>query len=350
MSYFLRNGNTFKVTNELNMDLHEKLPAGNYVIKLDVFENFFLEQVESFSSPSKVYGRVVDTVSRMMTSFEDRPASTGVLLTGEKGSGKTLLARALSIECASRGIPCIVINTPWRGDKFNTFIQSIDQACMILFDEFEKVYDREEQTEVLTLLDGVFPSKKLFVLTCNDKWRLDEHMHNRPGRIFYLMDFRGLDEEFIIEYCKDNLKNQTYIDTVCRVSAMFKEFNFDMLKALIEEMNRFNESPQDALKLLNIKPEFGGNHVYDVSIHVAGTEIPQSQVEDQRWHGNPLQGTVSVDYYKARGDENYETVQVTTDELTTMDIRKGKFVFNNKGGVQVTLTRQKEKEFTYMDF
>ena len=29
------------------------------------------------------------------------------------------------------------------------------------------------QTHVLTLLDGVFPSRKLFVLTCNDKYRID---------------------------------------------------------------------------------------------------------------------------------------------------------------------------------
>ena len=85
---------------------------------------------------------------------------------------------------------------------------------MVLFDEFEKVYDSDEQEEMLTLLDGVFPSKKLFVLTCNDKWRVNQHMRNRPGRIFYMLDFTGLDEDFVVEYCHDNLKNLANIDGV----------------------------------------------------------------------------------------------------------------------------------------
>ena len=29
------------------MDLHESLPAGNYVVKMDPFENFFLEAIDS---------------------------------------------------------------------------------------------------------------------------------------------------------------------------------------------------------------------------------------------------------------------------------------------------------------
>jgi hypothetical protein len=31
MSYFLKNGNTFKVADEASLDIHNLLPAGNYV-------------------------------------------------------------------------------------------------------------------------------------------------------------------------------------------------------------------------------------------------------------------------------------------------------------------------------
>ena len=186
MTYFLKSGNTFRVSSKEAMDLHEHLPAGNYVIKKDMFENLFLEHIDSFEIKGKRYGDLNRNCDRILNTFLDRPATTGVMLAGEKGSGKSLLAKAVSLQAAAQGIPTIVINSPFCGDKFNAFIQSIEQPVVILFDEFEKVYDSQEQEAILTLLDGVFPSKKLFMLTCNDKWRIDQHMRNRPGRIYYM--------------------------------------------------------------------------------------------------------------------------------------------------------------------
>jgi hypothetical protein len=84
---------------------------------------------------------------------------------------------------------------------------------------------------MLTLLDGVFPSKKLFILTCNDKWRIDKHMRNRPGCIFYMLDFKGLDADFIREYCEDRLDAKEYIE---RIDA-------DNCAEILEEANVQNE-------------------------------------------------------------------------------------------------------------
>ena len=239
MSYFLKSGNTFRVSTKEAMDLHEKLPAGNYVVKeMPMDGPLYLEHIESFEIKGKRYGDLDRNCDRIISTFLDRPASTGVMLTGEKGSGKTLLAKMLSIKGYDKGYPTIVINQPWCGDEFNAFIQSIEQPVIVVFDEFEKVYGEDEQEQILTLLDGVFPTKKLFVLTSNDKWRINQHMRNRPGRIFYLIDFKGVDGNFIREYCNDNLNAKEHIERIVNVSTMFKEFNFDMLKALVEEMKR----------------------------------------------------------------------------------------------------------------
>lgn len=333
------------------MDLHDRLPAGNYVIKQDPFKNFYLEEIDSFEIKGKVYGDILKNTDRILTTFADRPASTGVMLAGEKGSGKTLLAKNISAQAQHNGIPTIVINAPWCGDAFNSLIQSIEQPTIILFDEFEKVYDREGQEAILTLLDGVFPSKKLFVLTCNDKWRVDNHMRNRPGRIFYMLEFKGLDADFIREYCADNLKDKQHIEQICRVATMFDEFNFDMLKALVEEMNRFNETPQESMKMLNARPEFANEIRYSVELTVDGEVVPKERLEDLTWHGNPLNQTINIDYkvYDQIEPEEFdwENAKFFTEDLKKVDANSGQFVFENEEGAKIKLTKVRTKSFNY---
>lgn len=326
MSYFLKSGTSYQVTSKEALDLHEKLPVGNYVVKKNPTSGvLYLETIDPFTFAGKQYGDISKMRDRVLHTFQHRPNSTGVMLAGEKGSGKSLLAKLTCIKGYSEGIPTIVINSPWVGDDFNELLQNIEQPTIVLFDEFEKVYDTEDQEKILTLLDGVFPSKKLFIITCNDKWRVDNNMRNRPGRIFYMVDFSGLAEEFIVEYCKDNLKDVQHITRITQIASLFSEFNFDMLKALIEEMNRFDESPDEALKMLNVKPEFDRAEgvEYSVQLFIDGVPVNADDLDDSIWKGNPLLSEMDISYKVHTVDKDGDAVfKWFSTEFKPLEIKK----------------------------
>ena len=339
-------------TPESALDIHNELPVGSYIVQVTPMGDLYYEEVDSFTVNFKRYGDNIRHTDRIIDTFVSRDVSTGVMLAGEKGSGKSLLAKTLSIKAQELGYPVIIINSPMYGDNFNKFIQDLQQPAVILFDEFEKVYNKEQQESILTLLDGVFPTKKLFILTCNDKWRIDSHMRNRPGRIYYMIDFKGLSVEFIQEYCQDNLNNKTYIDQICKISGLFSQFNFDMLKALVEEMNRYDETPQEAMALLNAKPEFdNANDRFDVKLQIGGVEVPSKDLYNSTWTGNPLmQSNMSFEYCSYdKDDEDGEWIyaRYKQDDLKHIDSIAGKFVFVNSDNEILTLTKEKKSQFDY---
>lgn len=358
MTYFLKQGNTYKVSKKEALDLKERLPAGNYVIKKnEMTGEMYLEQIDRFEFKGKVYGDTNRRADRILYAFEDRPATTGVMLTGEKGSGKTLLAKMLSIKGYEKDIPTIVINQPWCGEGFNAFIQSIEQPVIVVFDEFEKVYDEQEQEMMLTLLDGVYPTKKLFVLTCNDKWRVNQHMRNRPGRIFYSLEYKGLESDFIREYCEDNLKAKEHIEKIVGIAGTFGQFNFDMLKALVEEMNRFGETPQEAMQMLNAKPEYSEESRYKVKLLVNGEELSETNFEEKEWCGNPLNKRVHINYKNffepteenAEPEWDWESMTFEPANLKKIDDNGNKYVFVASNGNTLVLTKVKEQGYRYWD-
>lgn len=346
-SYFLKNGNRYRVTTDDALDLHETLPVGTYFVRFSMDFGFYLESTDDFRTPNTIYGSTERDAERILKTFEQRSGSTGCLLCGSKGSGKTLLAKLIASKAAEKNIPTLIVNAPFQGDNFNTFLATITQEVVVVFDEFEKVYEKDDQKGLLTILDGVVGNKKLYVMTANDLYRIEAHLKNRPGRFYYLMEFKGVTQEFIREYCELNLVNQDYIEKIVILSTLFYEFNFDMLQALVEECNRFGEDPTDAAKYLNVKPETGTKNDYNVSLEINGVVVEQHCYDDG-WEGNPLDDDFRISYSEDTEQRDWKTIRFRRQDITEFDARKGVVVYKSEEG-KVTLTRQKAEEFSYRD-
>jgi hypothetical protein len=130
-----------------------------------------------------------------------------------------------------------------------------------------------------------------------------------------------------------------------------------MLKATVEEMNRYNEGPEDALRMLNVKPEFDSGNKFTMKVIRNGEEVKADDIETSEWNGNPLQSDVRIHLkeYELTKDEdgdfdwNWGSIRFTPSELKKIDSQTGKFVFANSAGVQLVLSKVKEQNFSYYD-
>lgn len=334
---YIRNNNRYMLNDDTNVETFEKLPPGNYLVKFDNFTGqYFVEAIDPFHVHDRIYGSLPRMAERIASTYERREHSTGALLTGEKGSGKSLLCRIICGEAAKRGVPTLVVTSPWNGEVFNQFIQRITQQCIILFDEFEKVYeDDSAQEALLSLLDGVFPTKKLFLMTCNNRHKIDENMINRPGRLFYNIDFKCLDTEFIEDYCSENLDDKSQTEDVLRLASLYERFNFDMLKALVEEMNRYEESAMEAVSMLNIKPVFGSQDHFEASLCVEGAPV---EVTDEMVYVDPLGSHQFNLYSNGHDDEDCKRFSFSSADLKEVIGKTGEYIYV-KGNARLTLKR-----------
>lgn len=254
--------------------IEEKLEPAIYMLNLNEMGGFyFLTKVLDFTVPSQLYGTIESDVNRIFSTYEARDSSSGIMLSGVMGSGKTLMAKLISHKALSKGMPTIIIQRAYSDPGFMEFIQNISQECVILFEEIDKVYDEvDKQNKILSLFDGIYTSKKLFILTANASYKISNFILNRPGRCFYHLKFSGLDMAFIEDYCNRNLNDKSQIKSVLIVSKIVHEFNFDQLQALVQEMNRYNESAMASLKWLNIE----ATHIrrsWDTALYINDTLI-----------------------------------------------------------------------------
>lgn len=257
----VNSGNTYTIYDN-SIQLLTSLPAQTYLVNFDKHSGFFLTKYMDITVSEKMYGVHNAKLTKVMAAFDSFERNLGVILSGDKGIGKSSFAKLLAVECVRTGIPVIVVNTYIPG--IAEYLASFDQTVMVLFDEFDKTFKVsnngvDAQAEMLTLFDGLAQGKKMFVVTCNSLTGLNDFLVNRPGRFHYHFRFGYPTAEDIREYLSDKVNKEFHSEINKVVSFSRKiDLNYDCLRAIAFELNT-GISFKEAILDLNIVRD---NHNY----------------------------------------------------------------------------------------
>lgn len=233
----------------------DHISPGTYEICFTKMGGFYLsDRNDLVVKENVVYGEHEQRADKILRGFHESDRNFGVILSGQKGCGKSLLAKVIAKKAIEAGIPMIISNRYYPG--IDGFIASIEQEVVVLFDEFEKTYktidDVYPQEEMLSLFDGIDGGKKLFLITCNDVSKLNSFFLNRPGRFHYHFVIGSPSSEDIRNYLQDKLLPEYHhnIDKVISFS-MISNITYDILRAITFELN-LGYSFEDSVRDLNI--------------------------------------------------------------------------------------------------
>lgn len=231
-----------------NFDVRGQLPVGVYIAQYEMGE-YVLSKRSEYAMPEKVYGNNFEFSERVMKTFGEIGKGMGVLLSGPKGSGKTLTAKMI---CNISGLPVIAVMNPYHGAEFSGFLESIGTKCIVFIDEIEKIYsDGDDRNGLLQILDGSASTRHLFLLTSNAD-DIGEFFEGRPGRIRYHKKYELPDNEMLSRIIDDSDLSDELKNGIKAHLPFLGEISPDAIMSIIEECRIHNEVPSNFISFFNV--------------------------------------------------------------------------------------------------
>lgn len=237
MSEFLKIGNVIKPVPKLE-GLSYDLNAGKVYNLLYSRENgVYLEENGDLNLPKKIYELEDDQLfmNRVLKYFNSElsGSTTGVILSGVKGTGKSILAKRLAL---ASNLPIIVIRYI-PSHLITDFFKSFTVPVTLIFDEFEKIYSPREQQDLLELLDGIeTTTKKLCIFTCNNPNRVEENFFDRCSRVRYCREYDADSNDVFVKILAESKNIKDVNGVVDFIINNFNVKSFDNILSFLDEV------------------------------------------------------------------------------------------------------------------
>ena len=111
---------------------HQVFPLGTYRVHFTSKEGFSLIKVDDLTvGTERVYGGLERKVAKIFRSYALSDRSLGVMLSGDKGIGKTLFLRMVAEEARDQALPVVIVSEANRG-----ILELLDRLgeCLSVFD------------------------------------------------------------------------------------------------------------------------------------------------------------------------------------------------------------------------
>ena len=221
-------------------EVTKELPAGTYrVVDGGMSGRHLLRQEEEFVlGDQPVFGGRQEKIDVITETYTSNPESLGVLLSGDKGIGKTLFSRMLSTWAHAHKTPVVIIDSESGSRGIANYIDELPENIMVMFDEFEKNFDEEDQQQFLSLFDGMSNKKRMYVITVNYLNDLNSFMRERPGRLLFHIRFDYPDPSEVEEYLSYHVKTISKENlSIAKALSSMSSVNYDILNAMVKMLN-----------------------------------------------------------------------------------------------------------------
>ena len=246
-------------TNGLECDL---TPGMVYNIKVDSYTRVVsLEETTPFVMPSKVYCTSRDKrfIDKVLNSYKlSENGFTGVMLSGLKGSGKTIMAKSIANES---NLPIINIDKSVRPWALKVLVELLgDTNICFMFDELDKLLEDYDDSALLQILDGAdTKGKHIILFTCNNEAYISEYLIDRCSRIRYWRKFGEISPSLIMEMLNDKLNDKKEVESLTDfIKDNFEICSFDNIASFINEVNNYPTTTfEELFEDMNLTPKNG---------------------------------------------------------------------------------------------
>lgn len=221
---------------------YELVPGTVYVPKVERYsDDIKLNIGNELTLPERLYTPKNDEkfINKVLKTYTREGKTTGVLLAGTKGTGKTVMAKEIAVKS---NLPILTIDNSLHPSYLKGLFAKLENTPMcVIFDEFDKLGERYDSDFILQVFDGVSSSgKHLLILTCNDVNNVNEYMLDRCSRVRYYREFEEMTVSMITEILEDRLNDKSEIKPVADfIVANFGLVSFDNVATFADEINAY---------------------------------------------------------------------------------------------------------------